>query len=151
MQKHKYLCAHFKEGCYWWRLQFVFSEDKDSPANTVQMKFLQHSSSVNWGLRIGVTSSVNWDLRIGVNSHPNILFLTYFCLTEFWLFYQNDVNFESNNSLKLSFANIWGIHLNFVYYETSSQSNTADILALCETNLDDSIDSGNFSLSGYFL
>ena len=84
----------------------MFSEDKDSPANTVQMKFLQHSSSVNWGLRIGVTSSVNWDLRIGVNSHPNILFLTYFCLTEFWLFYQNDVNFESNNSLKLSFANI---------------------------------------------
>ena len=151
MQKHKYLCAHFKEGCYWWRLQFVFSEDKESPASTVQMKFLQHSSSVNWHLRIGVTSSVNWDLRIGVNSHPNILFLTYFCLTEFWLFYQNDVNFESNNSLKLSFTNIWGVHLNFVYYETFSQSNTADILALCETNLDDSIDSGNFSLSGYFL
>ena len=27
--------------------------------------------------------------------------------------------------------------------------NSPDILALCETNLDDSIDSGNFSLRGY--
>ena len=29
------------------------------------------------------------------------------------------------------------------------ESNSPDILALCETNLDDSIDSGNFSVRGY--
>ena len=42
-------------------------------------------------------------------------------------------NFESHTSLKLSFTNIQGL----------------DILALCETNLDDSIDSGNLSVRGY--
>ena len=47
-------------------------------------------------------------------------------------------NFELYNSLKLSFTNIWGLH-----------SNSPDIFALCETNLDDSIDSGNFSVRGY--
>ena len=30
-----------------------------------------------------------------------------------------------------------------------SLNQTPDILALCETNLDDSIDSGNFSVTGY--
>ena len=30
-------------------------------------------------------------------------------------------------------------------------SNSPDILALCETNLDDWIDSGNFSVGGYLL
>ena len=39
-------------------------------------------------------------------------------------------NFESHNSLKLSLTNIQD-------------------LALCETNLDDSIDSGNFAVRGY--
>ena len=29
------------------------------------------------------------------------------------------------------------------------ESNSLDILALCETNLDESIDSGNFSVRGY--
>ena len=41
-------------------------------------------------------------------------------------------NFESHNSLKLSFANIRGLQWNFV-----------------ETNLDNSIDFGNFSVTGY--
>ena len=90
-------------------------------------------------------------------------------------------NFESHNSLKLSFMNIQGLHSNFVYCESflekknfmapfygwsstasrpeplrggsllftakfpETPSNSPDILALCETNLDDSIDSGNFS------
>ena len=31
----------------------------------------------------------------------------------------------------------------------SFESNSPDILALCETNLDDSIDSGKFSVIGY--
>ena len=38
-----------------------------------------------------------------------------------------------------------GLHSNFVECE----SNSPHILALCETNLDDSIDSGNFSVRGY--
>ena len=35
---------------------------------------------------------------------------------------------------------------NFVDCESFLESNSPDILALCETNLDDSIDSGNFSV-----
>ena len=58
-------------------------------------------------------------------------------------------HFESHNSLKLSFTNIRGLRSNFVDRESFLQSNSPDILALCETNLDDSIDSGNFSVRGY--
>ena len=58
-------------------------------------------------------------------------------------------NFESHNSLKLSFSNIQGLCWNFVDCESCLESNSPDILALCETNLDDSIDSGNFSVRGY--
>ena len=58
-------------------------------------------------------------------------------------------NFEFHNSLKLSYTNIWGLHLNFVDYESFLRSNSLDIPALCETNLDDSIHSGNFSVKGY--
>ena len=58
-------------------------------------------------------------------------------------------NFEPHNSLKLSFTNIWGRCPNFAECECFLESNFPDILALCETNLDNSIDSGNFSLRGY--
>ena len=58
-------------------------------------------------------------------------------------------NFESHNSLKLSFTNIGGLCSNFVDCESFLESNCTDILALCETNLDDSINSGNFSVKGY--
>ena len=58
-------------------------------------------------------------------------------------------NFESYNSLKLSFTNIRGLRSNFVDCKSFLESNSPDILALCETNLDDSIDSGNFSVRGY--
>ena len=58
-------------------------------------------------------------------------------------------NFESHNSLKLSFTNIWGLCLNFIecesYLESSSpgifesylESSSLGIFDLCETNLDD--------------
>ena len=59
-------------------------------------------------------------------------------------------NFESHNSLKLCFTNIRGIRSNYVDFESFLESNSPDILALCETNLNDSIDSGNFSVRGYF-
>ena len=39
--------------------------------------------------------------------------------------------------------------MNFVECESFLESNSPDILALCETNLDDSINSGNFSVTGY--
>ena len=58
-------------------------------------------------------------------------------------------NFESHNSLKLTFMNIRGLRLNFVDCESFLESNSPDILALFETNLDDSIDSGNFFRRGY--
>ena len=57
--------------------------------------------------------------------------------------------FESHSSLKLSFMNMQGLHSNFVERHSFLESNSPDILALCETNLDDSIGSGNFSVRGY--
>ena len=54
-------------------------------------------------------------------------------------------NFELHNSLKLSFMNIQGLRSNFLHCKSFLESNSPDILALCETNLDDSVDSGNFS------
>ena len=62
---------------------------------------------------------------------------------------QKSDNFESHKSLKRSFTNILGLRSNFVRCESSIELNAPDILTLCETNLDDSIDSGNFSVTGY--
>ena len=59
-------------------------------------------------------------------------------------------NFESHNFVKFSFTNIWDLHLNLVECESFLKSNSPEILPLCETNLDDSIDFGNFSLRGNF-
>ena len=47
-------------------------------------------------------------------------------------------NFESQNSLKLTFTNIQGLCSNVLDSESFLESNSPDILALCETNLDDS-------------
>ena len=58
-------------------------------------------------------------------------------------------NFELRNSLNLSFANIRDPRLNVLDCESFLESNSPDILALCETNLDDLIDSGNFYVKGY--
>ena len=58
-------------------------------------------------------------------------------------------NFESNNSLKLSLTNIRSLCLNFTDCQFPLESNSPDILALYETNLDDSVDSSNFSVRGY--
>ena len=41
--------------------------------------------------------------------------------------------------------------MNFVDCEFFLESNSPGILTLCETNLDDSIDSGTFSVRGYLL
>ena len=60
-------------------------------------------------------------------------------------------SYESHNSLKLRFTNIRGLRLNFVDYESFLESNSPDILALCETNLDYSTNSGSFSVKAYLL
>ena len=53
-------------------------------------------------------------------------------------------NIESHNSLKLSFPNIRDLRSNFAGCESFLESNSPDIFALCETNLDESNYSGNF-------
>ena len=58
-------------------------------------------------------------------------------------------NYGSHNSLKLSFINVWGLCSNFVDCEFFLESSSPDILAVCDTNLGDSIDSGNFFVTGY--
>ena len=58
-------------------------------------------------------------------------------------------NFEQRNSLELIFTNIRGLRSNFVQCESFLESNTPDILALCKTDLDYSIDSDNFFVRGY--
>ena len=64
--------------------------------------------------------------------------------------YLSIFNFESHNSLKLKAKAFFrGFHSNFDDCKSFLESNSPDILALCETNLDDSIDSGNFSVRGY--
>ena len=57
-------------------------------------------------------------------------------------------DFESHNSLKLSCTNIRVLRSNFVDCEYFLQSNSPEILAVCKTNLGNSIDSGNFSIRG---
>ena len=49
-------------------------------------------------------------------------------------------------ALKFSFTNIRGFHSNFAEYEYFFEFNFSNIFALCETNLDESTDSGNFSV-----
>ena len=68
-----------------------------------------------------------------------------FELNEIWPYYQEHMN-QIN---QLSFMNIWGLRSNFIDCESFLESNSPNILILCETNLDDSIDSGNFSMRGY--
>ena len=57
-------------------------------------------------------------------------------------------NFKFHNSLKLSFTNIQGLRSNFVDCEPFLESNSWQT-AVCEANLDDSIDSDEFSVKGY--
>ena len=66
-----------------------------------------------------------------------------------YLFLVFSDNFEPHNSPKLGFTNIRGVGSNFVECESFLESNFPNILALRETNVDDSIDSGNFSERDY--
>ena len=48
-------------------------------------------------------------------------------------------------SLKLNFTNIWVFRSNLAEWKSFLESKFLDILGLCKTNMDDSINSGNFS------
>ena len=86
----------------------------------------------------------DWCLMISL---PTFLFLTPWIMGILSKGCKPDI--RSHNSLKLSFTNIRSLCSNFVDCESFLESNSPGILALCETNLDDSIDSGNFSVTGY--
>ena len=102
-----------------------------------------------WGYFQGPWVSFVWKILQGLASHELTVYLSDFglFLTQ-WKGHEPD-NFESFNSLKLSFTNIRGLCSNFVECGSFLESNFTDILALYETNLDDSIYSGNFSLKDY--
>ena len=90
----------------------------------------------------------------GLVSHKLTTYLSISNLFEFselWPYYQKHVNqiMLNHATLKLSFTNIWGLHSNFVNYKYFLELNPPDILAVCETNLDNSTDSGSFSVRGY--
>ena len=57
-------------------------------------------------------------------------------------------NFQLHNFLKFSFTNIGVLHSIFVDCKLFLESNSPDILALCETNLNGSIDSGKLFVRG---
>ena len=86
-----------------------------------------------------------------MNSQSTFLFLTNLNLINYGTLSKacKPDNLESHNSLKLSFTNIGGLRSNFVNWESFLESNSTDIFALCETNLDNSIDSGNFLMKSY--
>ena len=86
-----------------------------------------------------------------MNSHPAFLFLTYFQLSKMDILPEGRKpgNFESHKTVKLIFTAIWSLRLSFVECKSFLESNSPDILAVCETNLDDLIYSGKFSVRGY--
>ena len=57
-------------------------------------------------------------------------------------------NFKPHNFLKLSFSNIRRLCSNFVACESFLESNSRHFLALCGTDLVDTVDFGNFSVRG---
>lgn len=63
--------------------------------------------------------------------------------------WSNWIKVWSHITEKLSFTNIEGLCINFVYNKSFIGTYFSDILSLCETNFDNLIDSGNFSVKPY--
>ena len=119
------------------------------PVVEIFLRFLSVICYDRWVLCEGHKNYLkDWCL---MNSQPTFLFLTYLNL---WIMTilakaSKSDNFEPHNSLsQLIFTSIWGLRSNFVDCKFFVESNSSDIVALCETNLDDSTDSGNFSVRG---
>ena len=112
-----------------------------------------------WGLWVPFVTTDEFSVRItkllqGLVSHELTAFLCVFnlFLTQ-WIMAILSIgckpdNFEPHNSLKLSFINVWDLHSDFVECKSFLGSNSPNVLALCETNLDDSVNSSNFSVRG---
>ena len=97
--------------------------------------------------------SQKWIGASWIHSLPSLffnLFLTWWIVIILLKGRKQD-NFEPQNSLKLSFTNIQGVPYNFAECKLFLESDSPDILALCEceSNLDDSVDSSSFSVRGY--
>ena len=107
---------------------------------------LLRQMSSQWGLQKLVQGLVLHEFTVYLSVFN--LFLTEWIMTILSNRCKPD-NFQPHNSLKISLTNIWGLRSNFVECESLLESNSPDILALCETNLDDSTDSDNFSVKGY--
>ena len=58
-------------------------------------------------------------------------------------------NFKSHYSVKRSLRNTGCLHLNFVECESLLELNSPESLAICERNLDNSIDFSNFPVRDY--
>ena len=58
-------------------------------------------------------------------------------------------NFKSHYSVKRILTNTGCLHLNFVECESLLELNSPESLAICERNLDNSIDFSNFSVRDY--
>ena len=88
-----------------------------------------------------------------MNSQHTFLFLPYLNLMNYGHIVKacKPDNFKLHYSLKLRFMNIWGLYSNFVNCKSFLESNSPGILALCETNLNDSIDFDNFSVRRYLF
>ena len=67
-----------------------------------------------------------------MNSQPTFLIFNSF-LTQLAILSEvsEPDNFESHDSLKLSFVNIWGLWSNFIDRESFRESNSPDVIALC--------------------
>ena len=87
-----------------------------------------------------------WLIEMIILSHKPDSYITYITYWHVKL----RVNYASHSSLKLTRTSIRGLRSNFVGCESFLESNS-DILAFCEINLDDSIDSSNFSVKDYPL
>ena len=95
-----------------------------------------------WTLKhVPTAISGGMNISEGPGSQPTFLLLIYFWHNEevILLGACKPGHSESQNSLKLSFTNIWGLCFNFVECEYFLELNSPDILGLCQTNSDDSI------------
>ena len=107
---------------------------------------------------LGVNCYGRWRFSEGHKSYfkdqclANSLQPTFSIFTAFLTQLNGYIIFDSDNSLKFRFTtNIWGLHSNSVGCESFHESNSPDILALSETNLEDSIHSSILSVWGYLL
>ena len=111
----------------------------------LKLAFLLWSSEIKWKSFQGLVSQKLFQGSLSHELSPTFRLLPLFWLNEMTILSKESKpdNFKSRNSLKLNFTNIRGLLSNFVGCESFLESNSPDILAYCETNLDDSIDSGN--------